>query len=169
MEIRTERAEDIPAIAAVAEAAFGSPREARMVDAIRASGSFFPELSLVAVDDGTIVGHVILSYVELEGSERRLLQLGPVSVLPDRKASGVGDELVRAALAAADARGEPLVLVLGDPAYYSQFGFRRASEFGIVKPEEAIPDDAFMLAKLKAYDPSLRGRVVFPDAYRLPA
>jgi putative acetyltransferase len=168
VEIRAERAEDVPAIAAVAEAAFGSPREARMLAAIRGSSAFVPELSLVAVDDGSIVGHVILSYVDLEGSERRLLELGPLSVRPDRQGSGVGGELVRAALAAADARREPLVLVLGDSGYYSRFGFRRASELGITKPEEAIPDDAFMAVPLEAYDASLRGRVVFPDAYKLP-
>jgi len=168
MEIRPERPEDHDAIAAVTEAAFGSPREARMVDAIRRSRAYVPELSLVAVDDdGAVVGHAIASYVGLEGSARRLLELGPLSVRPDRQGAGVGGDLVRATLAAADARGEPLVLVLGDSSFYSSFGFRRASELGITPPEPAIPDDAFMAAPLRAYDATIRGRVIFPEAYAL--
>jgi putative acetyltransferase len=167
VEIRPERSEDDAAIAAVTEAAFGSPREARMVEAIRKSAGFVPELSLVAVDDSAVVGHVILSYVELEGSTRSLLEVGPLSVRPDKEDAGIGDALVHAALAAADERGEPLVLVLGASSYYSRFGFRPASEFGIEKPEQSIPDDDFMLVPLKAYDPSIRGRVVFATAYKL--
>ena len=138
-----------------------------MIDAIRKSPSFAPELSLVADEDGQVVGHVILTRVELDGSGRSLLELGPLSVRPDRQNAGVGDALVRASLAAADERGEPLVLVLGDPAYYSRFGFKPASQFAVEKPEPAIPDENFMLVPLKAYDPSIRGRVAFPDAYKL--
>ena len=169
MRIRAETRDDWEAIAAVTEAAFGKPREARMVDAIRASDAFAPELSLVAEEDGDIVGHVLLSYVELEDSERRLLELGPMSVAPDRQRSGIGTALVREALRRADARGEPLVLVLGHPEYYPRFGFRRASELGITPPAHRIPDEAFMAQPLRAYDPSLRGRVVFPPAYGIEA
>ena len=165
MEIRPETPADRKAIAAVTEAAFGKPREARMIEAIRASDGFVPELSLVAEDGGEIVGHVMLSYVGLDGASARLLELGPMSVRPERQRRGVGMALVRAALRAADARREPLVLVLGHPAYYPRFGFRRASLLGIVPPDPQIPDEAFMAIPLTAYDPSLRGRVVFPAAY----
>ena len=165
MRVRVETRRDRDAIAAVAEAAFGKAREARMIDAIRASDGFVPELSLVAEEEGRIVGHVLLSYVELEGASRRLLELGPMSVLPERQRRGIGGELVRAALGAAEARGEPLVLVLGHPSYYPRFGFRRASELGLAPPDPRIPDAAFMAMPLAAYDPALRGRVVFPPAY----
>ena len=165
MQIRAETPGDREAIAAVTEAAFGKPREARMVEAIRASDGFVPELSLVAEDGGEIVGHVMLSYVVLDGASARLLELGPMSVRPERQRRGVGSALVRAALETADARREPLVLVLGHPAYYPRFGFRRASLLGIVPPDPQIPDEAFMAIPLTAYDPSLRGRVVFPAAY----
>ena len=138
-----------------------------MVDAIRQAPSFQPDLSLVAEDEGHVVGHAILTYVDLEGGGRSLLELGPLSVQPDKQNEGVGDALVRAALAAADARGEPLVLVLGASSYYSRFGFRPASGFGIEKPDPAIPDDDFMLVPLKGYDASIRGRVVFPTVYKL--
>ena len=128
--VRAEAPADRAAIAATSEAAFGSAREALIVEAIRASDAFVPELSLVADDRGEVVGHAILSYVSLEDGTR-LLELGPIGVRPDRRREGIGGLLIRAALARADARGKPLVLVLGHPSYYPRFGFRRASELGI--------------------------------------
>lgn len=164
MRVRVETPADHEAVALVTEAAFGKPREARMVEAIRASDRFVPELSLVAEDDHEIVGHVILSYVALEDGTR-LLELGPLSVRPDRQRTGVGGTLVRAALAEADKRAEPLVLVLGHPSYYPRFGFRPAAEFEIAPPDERIPHDAWMAIPLSAYRPELRGRVIFPPTY----
>jgi putative acetyltransferase len=165
VRIRAETERDWAEIAAVTEAAFGKLREARMIELIRASDGFGPELSLVAEDDRLIVGHILMSYVELEGVSTRLLEIGPVSVRPERQRSGIGSRLVRESLRLADARNEPLVLVLGHPTYYPRFGFRRASEFGITPPNPEIPDAAVMIMPLQAYDPTLRGRVVFPPSY----
>ena len=137
-----------------------------MIEAIRASSAFVPELSLVAEDDGVNVGHIVLSYVGLEGTSKRLLELGPMSVLPARQRSGIGSRLVRAALRGADARHEPLVLVLGHPTYYPRFGFRLASELGITPPQ-GVPERAFMAIPLQHYEPDLRGRIIFPPAYGL--
>jgi putative acetyltransferase len=161
--IRAETAADREAIAAVTRAAFGKEQEVRMIEAVRASDGFVPELSLVAEDGGRVVGHVLLGYVEL--ADRRVLELGPIGVVPERQRQGIGSALVREALRLADERGEPLVLVLGHPTYYPRFGFRRASELGIEPPNPAIPDAAWMAIPLDAYDPALRGRVVFPSAY----
>jgi putative acetyltransferase len=162
--VRTEIAEDAPAVARVLAAAFGRPDEARMVEAIRASAGYVPELAFVAEDEGEVVGCVLLSYVGLAGSERRLLELAPLAVSPKRRREGIGGALTRAALAAADARGEPLVLVLGHPGYYVRFGFRRSDELGLESPQPAW-HAAFMVAPLAAYDPSLRGRIVFPPSF----
>jgi putative acetyltransferase len=68
-----------------------------MVDAIRASEGFVPALSLVADECGKILGHVILSYVALDTGQR-LLELGPLSVFPERQGKGIGGDLVRTAL-----------------------------------------------------------------------
>ena len=103
------------AIRDVTTAAFGREQEARIVDAIRASENFVPELSLVAELDGQVVGHVMLSYVGLDGDARRVLELGPLSVAPEHQSTGVGGALTREALRLADDRGEPLVLLLGHP------------------------------------------------------
>jgi putative acetyltransferase len=164
VQVRVERPEDASAVARVLEAAFGRPGEGHMVDAIRASAAYVPELAFVAEDEGEVVGHVLLSYVELAGSERRLLELAPLAVAPERQREGIGSALTRAALAAADERGEPLVLVLGHPGYYVRFGFRRSDELGLEPPQPAW-HAAFMVVPLGAYDPSLRGRVVFPPSF----
>ncbi len=165
LRIRPERPADRAAIAEVTAAAFGKQREARLVDAIRASDGFVPELSLVGELDGEVVGHVMLSYIGLEGDSRRLLELGPMSVAPDRQRGGIGSALVRKALRLADERGEPLVLVLGHPWYYPRFGFGRASELGITPPSADVPDEAFMAVTLSRYDGGIRGRVVLPPAW----
>jgi len=80
--IRAEVPEDHEAIANVTARAFGKYREARMFDAIRRSDAYVPELSLVAEMDGRIVGHLLLSYVGLADTDRRVLELGPMSVTP---------------------------------------------------------------------------------------
>ena len=161
--IRAETPSDRDAIRDVTAAAFGREQEARIVDAIRVSENFVPELSLVAEHDGRVVGHVLLSYVGLD--TRRVLELGPLSVAPDHQGQGIGGALTREALRLAEERGDPLVLVLGHPGYYPRFGFRPAHELGITPPDDDIPADAFMAIPLRAYDATLRGRVVFPPAF----
>jgi putative acetyltransferase len=163
--IRAEVPEDREAIPDVTARAFGKYREARMVDAIRRSDAYVPELSLVAVMDERIVGHLLLSYVGLAEADRRVLELGPMSVTPERQRQGIGSALVPEALRVADERGEPLVLVLGHPTYYPRFGFRPASGLGIDPPDASIRDEVFMAVPLRAYDPAIRGRVTFPPAF----
>jgi putative acetyltransferase len=169
VDVRLETREDAPAVAAAVEAAFGRAAEVRMVEAIRASTGYVPELAFVAAESDrvgghTVLGFIMLSYVGLAGSDRRLLELAPLAVAPGRQREGIGSALTHAALAAADARGEPLVLVLGDPRYYVRFGFRRSDELGLEPPQPAW-HAAFMVAPLAAYDPALRGRVVFPPSF----
>ena len=166
--IRTERTADHAAVDVVVRAAFAHhPDEvALLVERIRASENFVPELALVAEDVDGVIGHTMVSWVGLEGASReRILNLGPVSVRPDRHRQGVGSLLVRAALERAEAAGEPVVMVEGIPAYYPRFGFERASALGFVVPHASIPDAAFMVKRLPGYDAGLAGRVVYPSAY----
>ncbi len=162
---RPETPNDHDRIRELTTAAFGREQEARVVDAIRDSENFVPELSLVAELDGQVVGHVMLSYVGLDGDARRVLALGPLSVAPEHQSTGVGGALTREALRRADDRGEPLVLLLGHPTYYPRFGFRPGDELGLARPDEDTPAEAFMAIPLRAYDPTLSGRVVFPPAF----
>jgi putative acetyltransferase len=165
VQLRLETAADHEAVGEVTAAAFGQQDEARLVEAIRASAEYVPQLTLVAEEDGRIVGHVMYSYSALEGSDTRLLQLSPLSVAPERQNDGIGSALTRESLRLADERAEPLVLVLGHPTYYPRFGFRPASTLGLLAPNPEWPDDAFMAVPLSAYDPSLRGRVTFAPPF----
>ena len=166
LRIRAETQADHDAIAAVTRAAFGKDVEVQMIEAIRASDGFVPELSLVAADGGPVIGHVLLSYVALEASDRRVLELGPLSVAPERQRQGIGSALVRESLRLADERGEPLVLVLGHPWFYPRFGFQPASTLAIEPPDPAIRDEVFMAAPLRSYDAAIQGRIVFPPAFQ---
>ncbi|MCC8971012.1 GNAT family N-acetyltransferase [Bradyrhizobium brasilense] len=127
MQIRDERPEDAAAISRITAAAFAnaphsSGTEARIVEALRAAGAL--TISLVAVsDDGSIFGHVAFSPVRIEGVVGRWYGLGPVSVAPDLQRQGTGGALIRAGLARLAAMNADGCVLLGDPAYYSRFGF----------------------------------------------
>jgi putative acetyltransferase len=162
--LRSELFRDREAIRRVNELAFAGPTEADIVDALRESDAWLPELSLVAEDDTGIVGHALLSLVRLDDGPE-LLSLGPMAVLPDRQRGGVGTALVRRGLEHARVTEYPLVVVLGHPEYYPRFGFRPARRYGIETPYEA-PDEAWMALPLPAYDPRIRGTVLYPSAWR---
>lgn len=128
MWIRTETAADHDAIRRVTEAAFAgaehaSGTEARIVDALREARAL--RLSLVADIDGRIAGHVALSPVALDDGTGGWYGLGPVAVDPRDQRHGVGGALIRAALAELPALGARGCVVLGDPGYYTRFGFRQ--------------------------------------------
>lgn len=109
--------------------------EAQLVDDLREDAGFLPHLSLVAVEDDAVVGHVIATRGWIDPHGAPALGVGPVGVLPGVQKQGVGTVLVHALLAVAEAADESLVALLGDPAYYRRFGFRPAVELGITAPD----------------------------------
>ena len=117
-QIRDEIPEDFAAIRAVVEAAFPEPAEADLVDQLRADGDCV--ISLVAVDDDRVIGHILFSKLT---APFRALGLAPVSVLPNRQNAGIGTRLIRAGLERAAQHGWQGVFVLGEPEYYDRFGF----------------------------------------------
>jgi putative acetyltransferase len=163
--IRSETPADHADIRRINDEAFGERMEGDLVAAIRASDRFVPELSLVAVSQGQSLGHVISSYVDIVQVvpvTRRVLQVGPIAVLPSHQRQGIGSALMRETIRLAEARGEPLLLIEGNPAYYGRFGFARADEHGIEPPPEALAAKYFMMRPLATYDSALRGRAVYP-------
>jgi putative acetyltransferase len=123
MEIRLERAEDHAAIREVNRLAFGRKEEERLVDALRAKG--YSRLSLVAEDEGRIVGHILFSELPIVTQRGRIdaLTLAPMAVIPHRQRQGIGSMLVREGLRACADLGHRIVIVLGHPGYYPRFGF----------------------------------------------
>ena len=169
--IRPESPEDHDAIRRLVAAAFQSEAEAALVDRIRASREYVPEMALVAEADGEIVGHVMISHAVIRSADRdrRIVMLSPLAVLPERQGRGIGSALVRSAVGVADERGEPLVVLEGSPAYYGRLGFEHSLTYGIAihLPDWAPPEAAqvIRLASFDPDDPTLRGEVVYPAAF----
>ncbi|MGW0812062.1 GNAT family N-acetyltransferase [Streptomyces viridiviolaceus] len=155
---RAETGADIPAIRDIVRAAFPTPEEADLVDALRADpAAWIDGLSLVAADaDERPVGHALLTRCHIGDSPA--LCLAPVAVRPELQRSGAGSAAVRAALSAAERMGERHVVVLGHPAYYPRFGFSRASAHGIGLTID-VPDEALMALTLDAAHPLPAGTV----------
>jgi putative acetyltransferase len=172
MLVRRETAQDVAAIREVTAAAFARPGEdvpveAPLVDWLRASDAWLPALSLVAASqEGEVIGHVLCTRATISrgAGPAPVLGLGPLSVRPDWQRRGVGSALVHAVLGAADALGEPLVVLLGSTEYYPRFGFRLASEYGIT-PQQPKWAPHFQVRTLAAYEPSLRGAFAYAEPF----
>lgn len=148
--IRPFDPKDAEAVQAVHNAAFdGREDEARLVRQLHAAGA--TPVSLVGVDEdsGSVAGHVLFSPVEIEGDEpvAGILGLAPIGVLPEYQGRGVGSQLIRAGLEACRDAGYGMVVLLGDPGYYSRFGFVRAGNYGL--GNEYGADEHFMVLELK--------------------
>ena len=148
MTVRPEKSEDVPAIRIVNEQAFGGTAEADLVDALRRNGK--TAISLVAEDDGHIVGHIFFSAVTIESKETGLTGIGlaPLAVIPERQNQGIGSMLMEHGLRRCRNEDHPFVVVLGHPNYYPRFGFVPASRFGI-KSEYDVADEVFMVMELR--------------------
>ena len=157
MLIRDEEPADAAAIRALVAAAFGREAEAGLVDRLRRDGDGV--ISLVAVADGAVAGHVLLSRMS---APFRALGLAPVSVAPDRRRAGIGSGLIRAALDRARAGGWEGVFVLGEPDYYRRFGFDPALAGGFASPYAG----PFLLAlALRGELPARSGRIDYAPAF----
>jgi putative acetyltransferase len=122
-----------------------------------------PELCLVAVEDGDVVGHVMFSRATLD-SGHEVLTLAPMAVVPERQRAGIGTALVDEALRRARETEHGLVVVLGHPAYYPRFGFEPAGALGIEAPFD-VPAEAWMALRLPAYRSEMAGLLTYAAAF----
>jgi putative acetyltransferase len=147
--LRPETIEDYAAIREVNLLAFGRDVEPRLVEALRASPDFIPELSLVAVEAGQVVGHILFSPVAIEMKDGSVpaLTLAPLAVRPEFQNQGIGSDLVRRGLEECRRLGHRIVIVVGHAEYYPRFGFSLARAHGLEAPFP-VPDEAFMVLEL---------------------
>jgi len=145
--IRSEIPEDCAAVYHVNRLAFEREGEAALVDKLRA---VHPHISLVAVRDSQVVGHIFFSPVSVESEDANFMALGlaPMAVLPEYQNQGIGSQLVRQGLKECESQGHDIVFVVGHPNYYPRFGFSTAKAKGI-GCEYPVPDEVFMVAELK--------------------
>lgn len=149
--IRDERPDDADAIRHLHRLAFGQDAEGQLVDALRARAAVL--VSLVAVADGAVVGHILMSpatIADVQGAA-----LGPMAVAPPHQRRGVGSQLVQTAIERLRAMHCPFVVVLGHPRFYPRFGFTPA-HVGGVTCDWKVPADVFMMAVL---DPAVAVRL----------
>jgi len=166
--LRSENKQDYADIYEVNKQAFeGRDNEPRLVEALRHSPDFIQELSLVAVEDDRVVGHILFSPITIETETGSIpaISLAPLAVLPECQKRGIGSELVRHGLKNCAIMGHRVVLVVGHPDYYPRFGFSSASAKGISYPFDA-PDEAWMALELQpgAFD-GVHGTAHYPPAF----
>jgi len=162
---------DLADIEAVVREAFGaeSPEHGDQVSSIwrEVVAGGLARLSLVAVDDSGLIGHVGVSHAWLDARRALVdvLVLSPLSVLPRRQGRGVGTSLLTATLAAAARSTAPLLVLEGSPDYYGNRGFEPASRHGLVAPSDRTPPAAFQVAVFDSREDWMTGRVVYPDVW----
>ena len=167
--IRVAREDDWPQIPEVHRIAFAAEGDdvARIAQELHDRPDLHePDLSFVAEEDERVVGHVMNTWSAIEGSAVRVLQFAPLGVLPDYQRRGHGSALVRASLDAVRARGEPALVLEGNPKFYGRFGFDRADELGLLPPPECHWDWAFQVAILDPNAELPQGRVVYSEPFR---
>jgi putative acetyltransferase len=169
VHLRPETAADHAAVRALHLAAFGDHGRtvADLTDDLRAGIAPTGGASLVAEEDGAVVGHVMLSAAWLDAPPRLVdvRVLSPLAVHPRHQRRGAGAALVRRALAVAQDQGAPLVVLEGDPGYYGRLGFRRAAGLGLRRPSLRIPDAAFQALALRGHEAWMTGTLVYPDVF----
>ncbi|MDE4908610.1 N-acetyltransferase [Methanogenium marinum] len=166
--IRSEEPDDAAGIAAVLTDAFSREDEAELVSLIRNSDTYDPELSLVCIEDETIVGYVLFSPVVIRAKdcdETPALALAPMAVLSKFRNQGIGTALIEEGIHRSYQKGTKIIVVLGEPGYYRRFRFESAKAHEI-KPPWEVPEGAFMVLSLETNAlRDVHGVVHYPEAF----
>ena len=170
IEIRSEIKEDLKAIYDLNKEAFGQPNESNLIDLLRLGESFISELSLVAIIENKIVGHILFTKIKIINSnnlEFDSLALAPMAVAKKLQKQGIGSNLILAGLKKAKELGYKSVIVLGHKDYYPKFGFESTKKWNIKAPFD-VPEEVFMGIELvqNAFK-GISGIVKYPKEFEL--
>jgi predicted N-acetyltransferase YhbS len=168
--IRQEQTIDHEDIYELNKTAFEQDTEAKLVDLLRHSNAFIPELSLVAIADNKVVGHILFTKIKIKDendNEFDSLALAPMAVRPEIQKQGVGGQLIKYGLDRAKKLGHKSVIVLGHEHYYPKFGFIPADKWKIKAPFD-VPTNVFMGIELvKDGLQGVTGIVKYPKEFEL--
>jgi len=168
LNIRTEERKDYQEVYSLNEEAFGGSDESLLIERIRASEQFIPELSLVAEEAGNIIGHVLFSKAVVvdEGKEQDVIVLAPVAVKPERQKTGIGSQLIQEGLRRCRDLEYGLVLLIGHPSYYPRLGFKPARQFQLELKQFKVPDEVFMVYEvIEGSLGRIKGELLYPGAF----
>lgn len=168
LEIRQENKDDFNTVFEVNKLAFGQDNEANLVDLLRTSNAFIPELSLVAIFGNKIVGHILFTKIKIihkDETETESLALAPMAVRPEYQNKGIGGKLVKHGLNKAKDLQFKSVIVLGHEHYYPKFGFVTADRWNIKSPYD-VPTNVFMALELVTDGlKNISGFVKYPNEF----
>ena len=168
LTIRQENKADIKQVYELNLLAFGEKGEAILVDLLREKNEFIPQLSLVAILNNEIVGHILFTKIKIidnKGNENESLALAPMAVLPKYQKKGIGEKLIYKGLDIATKLNFKSVIVLGHEHYYPKFGFVPTVKWKIRAPYD-VPDNAFMGIELvKNALKNVNGIVKYPKEF----
>ncbi|WP_299701378.1 GNAT family N-acetyltransferase [uncultured Pontibacter sp.] len=172
IQIRQEQPADYPAVFTLVEHAFSDLEisdhtEQFLVERLRKSDAFIPELSLVAEEEGKIVGYILLTKLKIRNEQQEFesLSLAPVAVLPEYQRQGIGAMLIEQAHRIAKSLGYTAVILVGHENYYPRFGYKPASTFGIKFPFEVPEANAMAVELVENGLAGIRGTVMYPPAF----
>ena len=172
MNIRKEEEKDYNQVFELIEKAFENEeysdhREQFLVERLRNSDSFVPDLSIVFEMNGLTVGYISLTKIKINHSDFSYdsLALAPVAVLPNYQGNGIGGHLIEFAYKKAKELGFESIILLGHPTYYPKFGYRKASDFDIQLPFD-VPEENCMAIELVEYAlKNVNGMVEYPKEF----
>ena len=176
MHIREANESDLSDVLHVERQAFGAdkgPEIVELIDELLRDPSAMPLLSLIAVDDDQVIGHILFTKAQIIYPKKPISAaiLAPLAVIPDAQSQGVGGQLIEEGLRVLSESGVELVFVLGHPEYYPRHGFKTAGHLGFEAPYP-IPDkhaNAWMVQALRpGLIGSVNGKVVCADALNKP-
>lgn len=170
--LRQEETKDFKAVFNLIEKAFESEpmsnhQEQFLVERLRKSQAFIPELSIVAEINDQIVGHILLTQLKIKNGQQEFdsLALAPVSVLPEFQGKGIGGALIKEAHKKAKALGNQSIVLLGHEKYYPQFGYKPADQFGIKLPFEVPKENCMVIELVENGLAGISGVVEYPKAF----
>lgn len=169
MLIRTEVQSDWNEVFDVNYLAFGNrDDEAKLVEQIRGSKEFIPELSLVAEMDHQIVGHLMLSKAKVINpiNETDVIVLAPIAIRPEFQKQGIGSQLINEGIRRTRELGYGLIFLIGHPSYYPRLGFRPARSYGFELNQYKVSDPVFMVYEvLEGQLDKLQGELIYPESF----
>ncbi|HRB70738.1 MAG: N-acetyltransferase [Flavobacterium sp.] len=173
LEIRKEDKNDFEAVSNLIENAFknvvfSDHQEQFLVERLRNSDAFVPELALVGILERKIVGYILLTKIVIkaeEGTETTSLALAPVAVLQDFQGKGIGGQLIREGHRIATEMGFGSVILLGHEKYYPKFGYQMTSQYGIRLPFDVPPENCMVIELIPGALKDVSGVVVYPKAF----